>query len=163
MLHARSVVLGLALLGLGAVSARAEDPAPAAPASAAEVAVPWVRNWEAAKTQAAKEGKDLLIDFTGSDWCGWCIKLKKEVFDTPEFAAWAKKNVVLLEIDFPQNKPQSAELKKQNEALSEKYGIEGYPTILFVNAKGEKLGQYGYDKGGPSVWTKNAEKMLKKK
>ncbi len=71
--------------------------------------------------------------------------------------------MVLLEIDFPQSKPQSAELKKQNAALSEKYGIEGYPTILFVNAKGDVLGQYGYDQGGPSVWTKNAEKMLKKK
>lgn len=123
----------------------------------------WLTSWDEAAKQSKKSGKPILIDFTGSDWCGWCIKLKKEVFDTPEFAAWAKKNVVLLEIDFPQSKPQSAELKKQNAALSEKYGIEGYPTIMFVNAKGDVLGQYGYDKGGPSVWTKNAEKMLKKK
>ncbi len=143
------MVLTLSLSLLLCASARAEGD--------------WLTSWDEAAKQSKKSGKPILIDFTGSDWCGWCIKLKKEVFDTPEFAAWAKKNVVLLEIDFPQNKPQSAELKKQNEALSEKYGIEGYPTILFVNAKGEKLGQYGYDKGGPSVWTKNAEKMLKKK
>lgn len=123
----------------------------------------WLVDLDQAYAQSKKTGKPIMANFTGSDWCGWCIKLKEEVFNTPEFAAWAKKNVVLLEIDFPQNKPQSAELKKQNEALSKKYEIEGYPTILFVNAKGEQLGQYGYDKGGPSVWIKNAEKMLKKK
>ena len=123
----------------------------------------WLTSWDEAVKQSKSTGKPILIDFTGSDWCGWCIKLKKEVFDTAEFQAWAKKRVILLECDFPQNKPQSAQVKKQNEELSTKYNIEGYPTILFVDAKGAVLGQYGYDEGGPKTWTANADKMLAKK
>lgn len=123
----------------------------------------WLTSWDEAVKESKKTGKPIMMDFTGSDWCGWCMKLKGEVFDTPEFQAWAKKKVVLLEVDFPQAKPQSAALKKQNEELQSKYQIEGYPTIVFVDASGKVLGQYGYDKGGPKVWTANAEKMLAKK
>jgi thioredoxin-related protein len=123
----------------------------------------WLTSYDEAVKKSKSSGKPILMDFTGSDWCGWCIKLKKEVFDTPEFQKWADKNVVLLEVDFPQGKEQSAQLKQQNEKLSQKYGIEGYPTIIFADSKGNTLGQYGYDKGGPAVWTKNAEGMLKKK
>ncbi|MEW6281813.1 MAG: thioredoxin family protein [Candidatus Eremiobacterota bacterium] len=122
----------------------------------------WLTSWDEASKQSKKTGKPILMDFTGSDWCGWCIKLKKEVFDTPEFQAWAKKNVILLEVDFPRSKQQSEEVKKQNEDLSQKYSIEGYPTIVFVNHKGDVLGTYGYDEGGPGPWIKNAEKMIKK-
>jgi protein disulfide-isomerase len=103
------------------------------------------------------------MDFTGSDWCGWCIKLKNEVFNTPEFKAWAAKKVVLLELDFPRKAEQSAELKKQNQELAQKFNIEGYPTIIFADANGKQLGQYGYDEGGPAVWTKKADEFLKKK
>jgi protein disulfide-isomerase len=122
----------------------------------------WLTSWDEAVKESKKTGKPILMDFTGSDWCGWCIKLKKEVFDQPEFAAWAKKKVVLLEVDFPNNKPQSAAVKKQNEELQTRYQIDGYPTILFVDASGKVLGKYGYDEGGPAKWTANADKMLKK-
>ena len=99
-------------------------------------------------------------DFTGSDWCGWCMKLKSEVFDTPEFKEWAKKNVVLLELDFPKQKQLPEELKKQNQELAQKNNIQGYPTILFFDAKGKKVGQTGYVKGGPEAWIKEAEKAM---
>lgn len=123
----------------------------------------WMTDYNAALALSKKTGKPILADFTGSDWCGWCIKLHKEVFDKPEFKTWAKKNVILLELDYPARKKQADALKKQNQGLAKKYEIQGYPTILFLNHKGEKLGEYGYDQGGPAVWTKKAEGMLKKK
>src|SRR5262245_56640034 len=96
----------------------------------------WLTSYADALKLASKEKKVVLMDFTGSDWCGWCKKLKAEVFDKPEFSAWAKKNAVLLEVDFPQGKPQSEELKKQNTELQEKFKIEGFPTIVFLDAAG---------------------------
>lgn len=123
----------------------------------------WLTSWDEAAKLSKKTGKPILADFTGSDWCGWCIKLKKEVFDTPAFDKWAKDNVILLELDYPNAKPQSDAVKKQNAALAKKYSIEGYPTILFLDASGKILGKSGYLEGGPSVWTKNAEGLLKKK
>ena len=123
----------------------------------------WIVNYKDALAKAKKEKKVILADFTGTDWCGWCIKLKEEVFSKPEFKEWAEKNVVLLEIDFPKKKKQSDALKKQNEELSAQFGIQGYPTIVFLDAKGKKLGQAGYEKGGPAAWIAIAEKEIGKK
>jgi protein disulfide-isomerase len=123
----------------------------------------WIVSYKEALAKAKKEKKVILADFTGSDWCGWCIKLKDEVFSKPEFKEWAAKNVVLLELDFPKKKKQSAELKKQNQELAEQFGIQGYPTILFIDAKGKKLGELGYQEGGPAAWIPLAEKEVAKK
>ncbi len=71
----------------------------------------------------------VLLDFTGSDWCGWCIKLQKETFSKPEFQKFAAESLVLVELDFPRGKEQSEELKKQNQELAEKFGIQGFPTL----------------------------------
>lgn len=123
----------------------------------------WLTDYDQAVKKAKEVGKPILVDFTGSDWCGWCIKLKKEVFNTPEFAEWAKEKVVLLELDFPKKKSQSAEEKAKNAKLAKQYKIEGYPTILFLDASGEEvreLGRSGYLKGGPKVWTENANQFL---
>ncbi|MBL9077240.1 MAG: thioredoxin family protein [Planctomycetes bacterium] len=120
----------------------------------------WMTDFKAAQARAKKEKKPILVDFTGSDWCGWCIKLKDEVFNKPEFLEWAQDNVILVELDYPKNKPQSEELKKQNEQLAKEYRIEGYPTILFLDAAGKKLDQSGYLEGGPEAWIADAEKKL---
>ena len=120
----------------------------------------WMTDYKAALAKAKKEKKVVLADFTGSDWCGWCIKLKDEVFSKPEFKEWAAANVVLLELDYPKNKPQSEELKKQNQELSKEFQIEGYPTVLFLDSKGKKVGQSGYVEGGPAAWIAAAEKEL---
>jgi thioredoxin-related protein len=110
----------------------------------------WLTDLEAAKKQAAKENKAILVDFTGSDWCGFCIKLDKQVFSKEEFKKYAEKNLVLVEIDFPRSKKQSDELKKANKALQAKYNIEGFPTIVLMNAEGKKLDEFvGY--GGEPV------------
>jgi len=103
-----------------------------------------------------------MLDFTGSDWCGWCIKLNREVFSQPEFADYASKNLVLVEVDFPRNKPQTAELKKANEALQAKYNIEGYPTIIVLNSAGKKVGELGYQAGGPKPFIAALDKLKSK-
>lgn len=125
----------------------------------------WLTSYDEAVKLSKKTGKPIMADFTGSDWCTWCIRLHKEVFDKPEFKAWAEKNVILLELDYPNSTPQPAAIKKQNAGLLEKYKkyVPGYPTILFLDAKGKVLGQYGYDPGGPANWTKKAAAMIKKK
>ena len=123
----------------------------------------WLTSWDEAARQSKTTGKPILMNFTGSDWCGWCIKLKKEVFTTPEFQAWAAKKVVLLEVDFPRKTQLNAKTKTQNDGLAQKYGIQGFPTIVFANAKGEQLGTAGYEEGGPANWTKLAEQQMKKK
>lgn len=107
----------------------------------------WLTDLDAAKKQAAAQKKDILIDFTGSDWCGWCIKLDKEVFSTPEFKA--QKDFILVSLDFPRKKQLPAEEKAKNEALMKQWGVQGFPTIILANAAGEAYAQTGYKDGGP--------------
>ncbi len=124
----------------------------------------WTDNYSKAVEMSKKTGKPILAFFTGSDWCSWCKKLKAEVLDTKEFAAWAKSHVILLEVDFPQAKKQSDSLKKQNMALKNKYNshVPGFPTVLFLSSNGKLLGEYGYKEGGPKKWTAKADTMIKK-
>jgi len=122
----------------------------------------WLTDLPKAQAIAKEEKKMVLLDFTGSDWCGWCIKLNKEVFSQQEFIDYAKKNLVLVEVDFPNKKKQPAELKKANEALQKKYDIEGYPTIIVLDSEGNKVGQLGYTPGGPKAFIAKLEKITKK-
>lgn len=110
----------------------------------------WGDDYKAALATAAKENKKVLLDFTGSDWCGWCIRLKKETFDQPEFKGFADKNLVLVEVDFPQGKTLSPEVKKQNDSLQEKYGVQGFPALVLLDPQGKLIKQNsGYLPGGP--------------
>ncbi len=119
----------------------------------------WLTDLDAAKKQAAAEKKDILIDFTGSDWCGWCIKLDKEVFSTPEFKA--QKDFVLVSLDFPRKKEIPAEAKAKNEALMQKWGVQGFPTIILTNAAGEAYAQTGYQDGGPVKYLAHLAELRK--
>ena len=121
----------------------------------------WLTDVPKAVEKAKSENKLVMLDFTGSDWCGWCIKLHKEVFSQSEFADYAKKNLVLVEVDFPRRKEQSAELKKANQALQEKYKIEGYPTLILLNKDGKQVGQLGYMPGGPKPFVTELDKVKK--
>ena len=122
----------------------------------------WEEDYEKSLARAKAESKLLLMDFTGSDWCGWCIKLDKEVFSEKAFQDYAKEKLVLLELDFPQQKEQSQKLKDQNEKLSKEYGIEGYPTIVVLNSEGKKIGELGYVKGGPTAFIAELDKLKAK-
>ena len=110
----------------------------------------WLTDFKRAQDEAKTGKKLLLVDFTGSDWCGWCIKLKKEVFSKPEFKEYADKNLVLMEVDFPKGKEQTKEVKLQNEQLAQKYGVQGFPTILVFDEAGKKVGELGYMSSGPN-------------
>jgi len=113
----------------------------------------WTSDFEAAKKQAAAEKKDLLINFTGSDWCGWCIKLKKEVFDEQAFKDGVKDKFVLVEIDFPKDESKlTPEVKAQNEQLQEKFAVEGFPTIILADEAGRPYATTGYEAGGPKAY-----------
>jgi len=119
----------------------------------------WSEDYEKSLTQAKTEKKLTLLDFTGSDWCGWCIKLDNEVFSKPKFKSYAKDNLVLVELDFPQGKSQTKKLKEQNAKLAEQYKIEGYPTVIVLNSEGKKVGELGYLEGGPDAFIAQLEKL----
>jgi protein disulfide-isomerase len=125
----------------------------------------WQTNLDAAKQQAKKEDKVVLMDFTGSDWCGFCIKLKKNVWDKPEFAKFAEKNLVLVELDFPHGKKLPAEVAKQNDKLQEKYQPEGFPTVILLDGDGKELGREGgYDiRDDVNAYIKKLEAIIAKK
>jgi len=120
--------------------------------SAVRAELNWLTDYNAALKQAGNERKLILIDFTGSDWCGWCIRLKGEVFDTREFGAFANANLVLLEVDFPRRKAQSEQQRVNNSVLQNKYRIEGYPTIIIASADGRQVARMGYQPGGPKAF-----------
>jgi len=139
MLRIRNIVL-VVLLVLGyAFSAGAADKL-------------WISDFAAAKAQAKKENKLLLLDFTGSDWCGWCTKLKKEVFSQEQFIKEAPKDFVLVELDFPKKTKQDEKIKQQNQMLSQKYAVRGFPTIILADADGVEFARTGYRPGGPQAY-----------
>lgn len=128
--------------------------------SGSEVHSGWMTDFEAAKAKAEAEEKPMLVDFTGSDWCGWCIKLDKEVFSKAAFKDYASENLILVEIDFPRGKQQSDEIKEQNQALAEKYGIRGFPTILVMDSDGKEVERTGYRRGGPEKYVEHLKGIL---
>ena len=131
----------------------------------------WHTDLTKATEISLKENKPMFLFFTGSDWCGWCIRLQKEVFKTPEFVKWAKENLVLVELDFPRKKEQPEAIKMQNAQLQQQLQVRGYPTVWFVSASKtaeakinlNALGTTGYVAGGPQVWLDGANQILKKK
>lgn len=129
------------------------------PSLRAEIA--WQTDYKKAQEEAKTNNKLVLLDFTGSDWCGWCIKLDREVFSQPEFKDYASKNLVLVELDFPRKKELSTETRKQNQELAGRYGIEGFPTIIVLNAEGKKVGELGYMPGGADAFIAELEKLRK--
>ena len=108
----------------------------------------WLTDFSAAKKKAKEENKPVLMLFTGSDWCPWCIKWEKEAFSKSDFKDYAKKNLVLLFVDFPDKKPLPKAQQRANDALQQKYKIDGYPTVVMLDSNGKTLGSFGYEEGG---------------
>lgn len=108
----------------------------------------WSENFAESQKRAASEKKHLLLDFTGSDWCGFCIKIDKEVFAKADFKSLGDKSLVLVEVDFPKSKPQSSEVKAQNEGLERKFAVSGYPTLVLLSPEGKEVRRWeGYNAG----------------
>ena len=132
----------------------------------------WLVNVEEAYELSKRTNKPILANFTGSDWCGWCKRLRAEVFNTPEFNEWAKDNVVLLELDFPRRTQLPQEQLQQNRNLQQAFQVTGFPTIWVfdLNKPNEEnkfelqaYGKTGYQRGGVSNYTKTLDKMIAKK
>jgi len=135
------------LLGFAAPAARADE---------------WHTNYDKALATAKAENKRVMLDFTGSDWCGPCIALNKRVFTQPEFMEYAAKNLVLVEVDYPKRKVLPDDVKAQNERLMKQYGIEdkGFPTIILLGPDGKSLGEFtGYGGEGPAEFIAKLEKL----
>jgi thioredoxin-related protein len=123
----------------------------------------WTTYSKTALDKAKKENKYILMDFTGSDWCGWCIKLNKEVFSKPEFIAYATNSLVCIEVDFPRKGKISAEQKKINEKLAQDFGVRGFPSIYILKPDGKTVvGKTGYKAGGSAAYVKHLQDMIKK-
>ena len=127
--------------------------------SIAPAAAGWTDNYSKAQAQSKSENKLLLLDFTGSDWCMYCQKLNKEVFSTAEFKKYATDHLVLMEVDFPVTKELPQAVTAQNEKLQSKYGIDIYPTVVVLNSMGKKVGEIGYQEGGPKAFIAELEKL----
>ncbi|MEP6603915.1 MAG: thioredoxin family protein [Spartobacteria bacterium] len=122
--------------------------------------VEWQTDFKKAQEEAKSNHKFLLVEFTGSDWCPPCMRLRKDVFSTREFQDYANKNFVLLELDFPRRKSLSKELTMQNQELASRFGIEVFPSIIILNSEGKKVGELlGYD---PTVTVQNYISELEK-
>ena len=144
----RLILFTAAVIGLSAASSTQAGPE-------------WLTDYKKAQQEAKTNNRLLLVDFTGSDWCGWCIKLNKEVFSQTEFKDYANKNLVLMEVDFPRAKAQASSLKKQNQELAQQYQIQGFPTVVVLNGDGQKIGELGYMEGGAATFIAELEKLRK--
>ena len=123
-----------------------------------ETAGLWGDDFPAVLKQAQAEKKLVLLNFTGSDWCEWCMKFDQEVLVTDHFTSYAAKNLVMLKADFPRKTPQDETLKRNNAALQKTFHVDAFPTYILLNANGDELGrQAGYLPGGPDAFIKELE------
>jgi thioredoxin-related protein len=125
----------------------------------------WQTDYEQALAAAKAGNKCVLLDFTGSDWCGPCIQMNKVVFSKTAFLTYAEKNLILVEVDYPQHKKLPEKVTKQNERLMHEYGIDnsGFPTVILLNPEGKILGQLeGYGGERPADIIAWVEKLCGK-
>jgi protein disulfide-isomerase len=136
-------------------------PTPLAPGPNSPIGT-WATDYKRAQEEAKSSHKLLLLDFTGSDWCGFCIQLDKAILQQPQFKDYASKNLVLVEVDFPRRKAQSAETRKQNMELARRYQIEGFPTLVVLNGEGKTVWRYdGLYQGGIAAFLAELDKARK--
>ncbi len=120
----------------------------------------WLVSFDQAKVVAELTGRPILADFTGSDWCGYCIALDEQVFASDEFRDWARQQVVLLKIDFPRNRELPAPQARQNGLLKMSYGVSGYPSVLLLDPTGKRLMKTGYNGLAPDAWCADIDRQL---
>ncbi len=121
--------------------------------------VKWYPTLEEALEVAKGTDKKIVINFTGSDWCNWCIKLDEEVFSQPEFIEYAKEKLVMVKLDYPQNTPQDENQKKYNQQMLKIFQVQGFPTILVADANFQPIAKTGYVAGGAENYIKHLEEM----
>jgi thioredoxin-related protein len=162
------VLAAAAVAGLGAIlvatQKEKQKPQPQVSQAASQPESLWLTDYKEAEQKAKSSNKFLLMEFTGSDWCGPCILLQRQVFSSPEFQDYAKKNFVLLELDFPRAKTQPHNVVVQNQELASRYGISVFPSTIILNGTGKKVGELlGYDpEAGSKGYIEELEKARKR-
>lgn len=145
----KQILLGLGVCFIGCLPLRADEGA-------------WLTDFSKAKDLAKREGKMILMDFTGSDWCPPCKLLHKNVLSAKEFKDFARKRLILVLVDFPRSKPQSPELKAANKELARQFDIEGYPTVILLDSNGKQLSKdVGYGGATAKAFVARLEKLGK--
>lgn len=117
-------------------------------------------DFEVAQSQAKIADKPMMLVFSGSDWCGWCVKFDREVLSQPEFATWLRANAVLYTADFPEHTPQPDELRRQNAELAQKYGVDSFPTVILTRPDGTEIARTGYQPGGAAAYAEHLAQLL---
>lgn len=130
-------------------------------AYAQEAVNTWLTDFDKARQEALEKKLPILANFSGCDWCGWCIKLDKDVFTQKEFKAFARERVVLFRACIPNDNRPRTDLDVQNEQLLLNYGVEGFPTVLLLDAGGKVIARTGYRPGGAAAYVKHLETLLR--
>ncbi len=120
----------------------------------------WMDDFAAAVRKAREQNRYLLVTFTGSDWCGWCIRLNNEVFTQESFLSYAAEKLVCMDADFPRNKLLPPHTRKQNERLMNLFGVQGYPTVILFNPEGLPIARTGYQPGGAGEYVKHLDTLI---
>lgn len=118
-------------------------------------------SYEKAVRQAKKDKKYVGLFFTGSDWCMWCTKMSQQLDASPEFEQYVRNNLHIVEVDLPRHKEQNQELKDLNLKLKQKYGINGVPMFVVIDADGKEYTRFGYEHGGGCVYVQKLQDALK--
>jgi thioredoxin-related protein len=124
----------------------------------------WKTNFEVTKTEATNQNKNILLVFSGSDWCGPCIKLDRDIWKSSEFMEFAKNNLILERADFPKKKQNqlTPEIKNLNQNLAEKYNKDGmFPLVVVLDKNGKVLGKTGYKNVSPTEYIALLKSFLK--
>lgn len=122
----------------------------------------WHTDLEKAKAAAKKSKKPIFVEFLGSDWCPPCIMMEKEVYSKKEFKEYARKNLVLVKVDFPRTKELPEKQQEHNRKWAMEYKVEYLPTMVIVDAAGKELKRLGgYQPGGVEKFVEQIEKILK--
>ena len=154
-------ILGIAvLLSVFLSAALLAGPVPTKGAKVGE----WTMDYDAALQLAAEKNLPVFLNFTGSDWCGWCKKMAGDVFSKPDWQDYARKNLVLVTLDFPRDPSiVPANYASRNRKLQELYGVEGYPTYLLLDSDGKTLlGKLGASRGKtPAIFIEEVKDVLR--
>lgn len=156
----RTIVVATALVAFGAAMGFCDEPVSVA-SHGKVVKNTWASEWSEAVELSKATGKPIMVMFTGSDWCLWCQKLEREVFERAEFHQWSDR-VIKIRVDFPEGQQLPRKLQAQNDILKDWYSdfVSSYPTCLFVEPNGRVIGSVGYVEGGPTFWIDRAEGVL---
>lgn len=131
--------------------------------SKSTVQIKWFSNLEDALAEAEISQLPIFIDFTGSDWCGWCFKLEEEVFSKQDFINYVSENLIMVKLDYPKRIEQTFETKQYNNEIASKFGIRGFPTILLLDENGKEISRTGYQPGGAMNYISHIKSLLKGK